>query len=86
VLVEASIEDDKPTAKESTATPKKPVNAKKNKSVVSIEDSLSTRKSMRLSVIMKKIAGKGKAPFLRMYLFGRVNQYENIISAIYTGF
>jgi hypothetical protein len=54
VLVEAAIEDDKPTNKESTATPKKPVNAKKKKSIVSIEDPLSTRKSMRLSVKMKK--------------------------------
>jgi hypothetical protein len=54
VLVESIIEDDKPTAKESTTTPKKPVNAKKKKYVVSIEDPLSTKKSMRLSVKMKK--------------------------------
>jgi hypothetical protein len=54
VLVEAAIEDDKPTAKESTTTLKKPVNAKKKKSVVSIEDPLSTRKSVRLSVKMTK--------------------------------
>jgi hypothetical protein len=53
-LVEASIEDDKPTAKESTATLKKPANDKKKKSVVPIEDPLSTRKSVRLSVKMKK--------------------------------
>jgi hypothetical protein len=54
VLVEAAIEDDKPAAKESTTTLKKPVNAKKKKSVVSIEDPLSTRKSVRLSVKMTK--------------------------------
>jgi hypothetical protein len=54
VLVEAAIEDDKPIAKESTTTPKNHVNAKKKKSIVSIEDPLSTRKSMRLSVKMKK--------------------------------
>jgi hypothetical protein len=54
VLVEAAIEDDKPTAKENTATPKRLVNAKKKKSDVSIEDPLSTIKSMRLSVKMKK--------------------------------
>jgi hypothetical protein len=54
VLVEAAIENDKPTAKESTTTLKKPVNAKKKKSVVSIEDPLSTRKSVRLSVKMTK--------------------------------
>ena len=54
VLVEAAIEDDKPTAKESTTTLKKPASAKKNKSVESIEDTLSTRKSARLSVKITK--------------------------------
>ena len=54
MLVEASIEDDKPIAKESTTALKKPVNAKKKKFVVPIEDPLSTRKSVRLSVKMKK--------------------------------
>jgi hypothetical protein len=54
VLVEDSIEDEKPTAKESTTTPKKLVNAKYKKSVVSIEDPLSTRKSMRLSFKITK--------------------------------
>jgi hypothetical protein len=54
VLVEVAIEDDKPIAKESTTTPKKLGNAKKKKFVVSIEDPLSTRKSMRLSVKMTK--------------------------------
>ena len=54
MLVEAIIEDENPAAKESTATPKKPENAKKKKFVVSIEDPLSTKKSMRLSVKMKK--------------------------------
>jgi hypothetical protein len=54
VLVEDAIEDDKPATKESTATQKKPVNAMKNKSVVPIEDPLSTRKSVRLSVKMTK--------------------------------
>jgi hypothetical protein len=54
VLVEAAIENEKPVAKESTTTPKKPVNAKKKKSAVSIEDPPSTRKSMRLSVKMTK--------------------------------
>jgi hypothetical protein len=54
VLVEAVIEDDKLTTKESTTTQKKPVNARKKNFVVSIEDPLSTRKSVRLSVKMKK--------------------------------
>jgi hypothetical protein len=54
VLVEAAIEDDKPTTKESTTTQKKSVNAGKKKFVVQIEDPLSTRKSVRLSVKMKK--------------------------------
>jgi hypothetical protein len=54
VLVEASIEDDKPTTKESTTTLKKPANAKKKKSVVPFEDPLSTRKSVRLSVKMTR--------------------------------
>ena len=63
VLVEAVIEDDKPTAKESIATPKKLVNSKKKKYVVSIEDPLSTRKSMRLSAKMTKQLVKGKPHF-----------------------
>ena len=50
MLVEASIEDDKPTTKERTTTLKKPMNAKKKKSDVPIEYPLSTRKSVRLSV------------------------------------
>jgi hypothetical protein len=54
VLVEATIEYEKITTKERTTTPKKPVNSKKKKFAVSIEDPLSTRKSMRLSVKMKK--------------------------------
>jgi hypothetical protein len=54
VLVETAIEDDKPTAKERTITLKKSSSAKKNKFVESIEDTLSTRKSVRLSVKMKK--------------------------------
>jgi hypothetical protein len=54
VLAESSIEDEKPIAKESTTTPNKPINAKKKNSAMSIEDSFSTRKIMRLSVKMKK--------------------------------
>ena len=54
MLVEYAIEDDKPTTKERTTTQKKPVNARKNKSVVPIEDPLSTRKSVRLNVKMTK--------------------------------
>ena len=53
MLVEVAIEDDKPAAKESTARLKNPINAKKKKYVVLIEDPLSTRKSVRLSVKMK---------------------------------
>jgi hypothetical protein len=53
-LVEATIEDEKPTTKESIATQKKPVNSRKNKSFLAIEDPLSTRKSVRLSVKMTK--------------------------------
>jgi hypothetical protein len=54
VLVEASIEDEKPTAKERKTTLKNPSSAKKKKSVESIEDTLSTKKSVRLSVKMTK--------------------------------
>jgi hypothetical protein len=53
VLFEASIEDDKPTTKESTTTLKNLASAKKKKFVESIENTLSTRKSVRLSVKMK---------------------------------
>jgi hypothetical protein len=54
VLVEASIENGKPTAKESSTTLKKPASARKKKSAEPIEKTLSTRKSVRLSVKMKK--------------------------------
>jgi hypothetical protein len=54
VLVEAVIENDKPVAKESTTTLKKPTSAKKKKSTESVEDTLSTMKSVRLSVKMTK--------------------------------
>ena len=54
VLVEVAIEDDKPTTKESTTTLKNPTSAKKKKSTESIEDTLCTRKSVRLSVKMTK--------------------------------
>jgi hypothetical protein len=54
VLVEASIEDDKPSDKESTTTLKKFASAKKKKYAESIEDTLSTRKTVRLSVKMTK--------------------------------
>jgi hypothetical protein len=54
VLVEATIEYDKPTAKERSTTLNKPANAKKKNSAESIEDTLSTRKSVRLSVKVKK--------------------------------
>jgi hypothetical protein len=53
-LVESSIEDDKPTTKESTTTQKKPVNARKKNSVVPNEDPLSTKKSVRISVKMTR--------------------------------
>ena len=54
VLVEATIEDDKPVAKESTTILKNPTSAKKKKSIELIGDTLSTRKSVRLSVKMTK--------------------------------
>jgi hypothetical protein len=54
VLVEAAIEDEKPIAKESTNILKKPTSAKKKKSIKLVGDTLSTRKSVRLSVKMKK--------------------------------
>jgi hypothetical protein len=54
MLVEAAIEDEKPIAKESTTILKKPTSAKKKKSTKLVEDTLSTRKSVRLSVKMKK--------------------------------
>jgi hypothetical protein len=54
VLFEASIEDNKLVAKESTTILKKPTSVKKKKSTELAEDTLSTRKSVRLSVKMKK--------------------------------
>jgi hypothetical protein len=54
VLLEAVIEDDKLVAKESTTILKKPASAKKKKYTELVEDTLSTRKSVRLSVKMKK--------------------------------
>jgi hypothetical protein len=54
VLVEAAIEDEKTIAKESTTILKNPTNVKKKKSIELVEDTLSTRKSVRLSVKMKK--------------------------------
>jgi hypothetical protein len=53
VLVEATIEYDKPVAKESTTILKKPIIYKKKKSTELVEDTLSTRESVRLSVKMK---------------------------------
>jgi hypothetical protein len=54
VLVEAAIEYDKLVAKVITTILKKPTSAKKKKSTKLIGDTLSTRKSVRLSVKMKK--------------------------------
>jgi hypothetical protein len=54
VLVEVSIEDEKPVAKESTTILKKPTSAKKKKSTKLVGDTLSTRKSVRISVKMTK--------------------------------
>jgi hypothetical protein len=54
VLVEAAIEDDKPILKESTTVLKKPTSAKKKKSIELVEDTLSTKKSVRLSAKMKR--------------------------------
>jgi hypothetical protein len=54
VLVEAAIEDEKPIAKERTTILKKPTSDKKKKSTELVEDTLSTRKSVRLSVKMTK--------------------------------
>ena len=53
-MVEASIEDEKPSDKESTTILKKPTSAKKKKSIKLVEDTSSTRKSVRLSVKMTK--------------------------------
>jgi hypothetical protein len=54
VLLEVSIKNDKPTAKESSATPKNIVSTRKKKCVEPIEETLSTIKSVRLSVKMTK--------------------------------
>jgi hypothetical protein len=54
VSVEASIEDNKPVAKESITILKNPTSAKKKKSTELVEDTLSTRKIVRLSVKMTK--------------------------------
>ena len=54
MLVEAAIEDDKLVAKESTTILKKPTSVKNKKSTELVEDTFSTRKSVRLSVKMTK--------------------------------
>jgi hypothetical protein len=54
VLVEAAIEKETPTVKESIAPLKKPVIAKRKKPVVPNEDPPPTRKSVRLSVRVTK--------------------------------
>jgi hypothetical protein len=54
VLVKPGIEDEKTVAKESTTILKKPTSAKKKKSTVLVEETLSTRKCVRLSVKMTK--------------------------------
>jgi hypothetical protein len=54
VLVEIAIDDKKPVAKESTTILKNLTSAKKKKSTKLVEDTLSTRKSARLSVKMTK--------------------------------
>jgi hypothetical protein len=54
VLVEATIEDDKPVAKESTTILKKPTSAKKKMSTELVGDTISTKKSVMLSVKMTK--------------------------------
>jgi hypothetical protein len=54
VLVKPAIEDDKTIAKESTTILKKPTSAKKKKSIVLVEDTLSIKKCVRLSAKMKK--------------------------------
>jgi hypothetical protein len=54
VLVEVAIEDDKPVSKERPTILKKPTSVKKKKSTELVEDTLSTRKSVRLSVKMTK--------------------------------
>jgi hypothetical protein len=54
VLVKVAIEDEKPIAKERTTTLNNPASAKKKKFVESIEYTISTIKSVRLSVKMKK--------------------------------
>jgi hypothetical protein len=58
VLVEAAIEKETPTAKESIAPLKKPVTAKRKKPVVPKEDPPSPRKSVRLSVRVTEVAGE----------------------------
>jgi hypothetical protein len=54
VLVEAAIEDEKLVAKERTTILNNPTSVKKKKSTELVEDTLSTRKSVRLSVKMTK--------------------------------
>jgi hypothetical protein len=54
VLVEAAIEDDKQLDNESTTILKKPTSSKKKKSTKLVGDTLSTRKSVRLSAKMTK--------------------------------
>jgi len=53
-LVEAAIENEKKVAKEGTTILKNPTSAKKKNSIELVGDILSTRKSVRLSVKMKK--------------------------------
>jgi hypothetical protein len=73
VLVEAAIENDKLVAKETSTTPKKPASTRKKKYAEPIEETLSTRKSVRLSVKMTKSLVRGELHFWELFLFGRVN-------------
>jgi hypothetical protein len=54
VLVEAAIENETPTAKESISPLKNPFTAKRKNLVVPKEDAPSTRKSVRLSIKVTK--------------------------------
>jgi hypothetical protein len=86
VLVESAIEYEKPISKESTTILKKPTRAKKKKSTEFVEDTLSTRKSVRLSVKMKKYLVVVNPIFESCSFLVRLNDMHILSFSTYIGF
>ena len=86
VLVEAAIEDDKIIVKESTTIWKNLTSAKKKKSTELVEDTLSTRNCVRLSVKMAKQLVAVNHIFESFSFLGRLTDMHILIFSTYTGF